>query len=311
MVKYINKVKEIDVATVEGNKILAAGIDRRVLRRCKEAIEKLGILHTPVVGATKSGNHLLLYGQCELSALRELGVRKMDAALIDVSGDDKSSAKLALLLMSLQEKPGALCEGLLIQEAVNIGISRGEIQTILGKSASWICNRLSLVTRLDGNVYELVRNGLIEPRSAQEIARLPAEAQFAFAEIAVREGLPKSAIESLVAGYNNEDCPDAVKSQMLIDPRMALKRMTDTRRAIIIDHKDSSPDSSRPHDTPIRIKATISYIATLYSMLCRKTIEEISEYADLLKVLRTEMMALAGIISKLISPGKTEENHGR
>ena len=223
MGKTIKRIKEIDVATVEGSKTLAAGVDRRAIERCKDAIEKLGVLHTPVIGTTQTGNRLLLSGQCELTALRELGVKKMDALEVEVTGDAGARAKLSLLLISLKEMPNALCEGLLLQEAVTAGVPRAEIQAMLSKSASWVSNRISLVTRLDGNVYELVRCGLLDPRSAQEIARLPAKAQFAFAQTALRECLPKSAIESLVAGYNDESCPDAVKQQILSTaPRKSL-----------------------------------------------------------------------------------------
>ena len=204
---------------------MAADINQRAVERCKDVIEKLGVLHTPVVGATKSGKRLLLSGQCELTALRELGVKKMEAIEVEAPGDDGAKAKFSLQLLSLQEKPGALCEGRLLQDAVNAGVTRAEIQAMLGKSASWVSNRLSLVTRLDGSVYEMVSSGLLDPRSAQEIARLPSEVQFAFMEAVIREGLPKSAIESLVAGYRDESCPDAIKAQTLIDPRAALKRM--------------------------------------------------------------------------------------
>ena len=232
MVKNINKVKEVDVAAVAGNKTLAAAVARRSVERCKEAIEKLGVVHTPVVGAGKDGRRLLLSGQCELTALRELGVKKMDAIELDMTGEGVVNAKLSLLLISLRDRPGALCEGLLLKEAVSAGVPRSEIQGMLGRSASWISNRLSLVTRLDTNVYEMVKGGLLEARSAEEIARLPLEDQFVFAETAVREGLPKSAIGPLVCAYNDESCPDEVKAQIFEDPRGALKRLTDKRRAV-------------------------------------------------------------------------------
>jgi ParB-like chromosome segregation protein Spo0J len=306
MVKNISKVKEIDVATVEGNKTLAAGVDRRAVERCKDAIDKLGILHTPVVGATKSGNHLLLSGQCELTALRELGVKKMDAIEVEVTGDGGGKAKLSLLLISLWDRPGALCEGLLLQEAVNAGVPRSEIQIMLGKSASWVSNRLSLVTRLDGNVYEMVRSGLLEPRSAQEVARLPAQAQFAFAEVAVREGLPKSVIESLVAGYNDENCPNAVKTQILSDPRAALKRMTDKRRAVNVNQPDRHKESVTADIIDEYIKSIRIQITTLRRIFFNESVFESMENRAALKGLEAEVSALLTVVRKLVSPGKME-----
>jgi len=306
MAKNINKVKEVDVATVAGNKTLETGVDRRAVERCKDAIEKLGVLHTPVVGTTHEGNRLLLSGQCELTALRELGVKKMEAIEVDVADDAGARAKLSLLLISLNDKPGALCEGLLLQEAVNAGVPRTEIQIMLGKSASWVSNRISLVTRLDGSVYEMVRSGLLDPRSAEEIARLPAEAQFAFAETAVRERLPKSAIESLVAGYNDETCPDAVKSQMLSDPRAALMRVADSRRAVKTDNPDNQKGGVPPHVIEECVKAVRAQMDRLCRMLKYVSPLLATGYIGALSGLEGELVDLRMAIRKFIYPGKTE-----
>ena len=306
MDKYIRKVKEIDVAAVAGNITLAAAVDRRAVERCKETIEKLGVVHTPVVGTTKDGNRLLLSGQCGLTALRELGIRKMDAIELDAADDNGNMAKLSLLLISLQDRPGALCEGLLLREAVNSGVSRMEIQAMIGKSASWVSNRLSLVTRLDGNVYEMVKSGILEPRSAEEIARLPSESQFAFAEMAVRECLAKSAIEQLVAGYNDESCPDVVKTQMLSDPWDALKRMADKRRAVNVDRPDQPKANVPPDVIGEIIKSARLQIAALRRVLVSISPDETGIYKDALQELETSLIALRSMIHGLFYPGKKE-----
>jgi hypothetical protein len=253
---------------------------------------------------TKDGGRLLLSGQCELTALRELGVKKMDAVEVDVTGDRKAKEKLSLLLISLKGRPGALCEGLLIQEALSAGISRTEIQTILCKSASWVSNRLSLITRLDSNVYEMVKSGLLEARSAEEIARLPQGAQFAFAEIAVREGLPKSAIESLVSGYNDEACPDAVKAQIITDPREALKRMADKRRSV----NANKPSQEKP-DMPQGvigeiIKSARLQVAALRRVLANISTHESDGHRDALMELEKSLLALRAMIRGIFYPGK-------
>jgi len=305
--KYISKVREIDIATVAGNKTLAAAVDRRALERCRDAIEKLGVVHTPVIGTTKDGNRILLSGQCELTALRELGVKKMDAIEVNVADGGGTRAKLSLLLMSLREKPGALCEGLLLQEAVSAGVGRSEIQTMLGKSASWISNRISLVTRLDGNVYEMVKSGLLEARSAQEVARLPAEAQFAFAEAAVRDGLPKSAIELLVAGYNDETCPEAVKAQILSDPRAALKRMSDRRRSVNTE-RTNHKDNTAQEIIDGCIIAVKAQMATIYRVLCSLPTDDTELRGNTFKEVEAALLSLLSMVRGLIFPG---ENGGR
>jgi len=311
MAKSISKVKEIDVAVVAGNSTLASGVDRRAVERCKDAIEKLGVLHTPIVGTTGSGDKLLLSGQCELTALRELGVRKMDAIEVGVADDAGARAKLSLLLMALKDVTGALCEGLLLKEAVGAGVPRQEIQVMLGRSASWVSNRIALVTRLDGNVYEMVRCGLLDPRSAQEVARLPAEAQFAFAEKAVREGLPKSAIEKLVASYSDGTCPDAVRAQILSDPRSAMRRMADRRRAVDAERQGRSKGKVPPHDVCGCIKSAIEHMSKLCHMLRYVTPPEAIGHNAALKELETEMLTLLAAVRGLVakdgvSPGKDQ-----
>jgi len=309
MAKSVNKVKEIDVATVEGGNALAAGLDRRAVARCKDAIEKLGVVHTPVIGATRDGRRMLLSGQCGLAALRELGVKKVEAIEIGIAGEAGTRAKLSLLLMSLKDEPGALCEGLLIQEAVGAGVPRAEIQAMLGKSASWVSNRISLVTRLDGNVYELVRSGLLDPRSAQEIARLPAGAQFPFAEAAVRECLPKSAVESLVACYNDEGCPAAVKTQILHDPRSALRRTADRRRAV----NAGQPDFGEGDEPQRAINECIRMARAQTAMLCRLFFNGPTPkpacHIAAMKELEMELLALVAAVRGSISPGKMEAGH--
>jgi ParB-like chromosome segregation protein Spo0J len=304
MVRHISKVKEVDVAAVSGSKTLAAGLDRRAVERCKDAIEKLGVLHTPVVGATQGGSHTLLSGQCELTALRELGVKKMEAIEVEVAGDAGARAKLSLLLMSLKDKPGALCEGLLLQEAVGAGVPRLEIQAMLGKSASWVSNRIALVTRLDSNVYEMVKSGLLEARCAEEVARLPQGAQFAFAEIAVREGLPKSAIESLVSAYNDESCPDTVKAQILTDPREAVKRMADKRRTVNAERHNKEKTGVPLDVVGEIIKSARLQLAALRRVLSSMPADKMEGYKGALMELEASMSALRAMISGLFYPGK-------
>jgi ParB-like chromosome segregation protein Spo0J len=265
-------------------------------------------MHTPIVGRTGEGKLLLLYGQCELTALRELGAKTMDAIVLDAGSSAGEQAKLSLRLISLQDKPGALCEGLLLKEAVSGGVSRSEIQSMLGKSASWVSNRLSLVTRLDENVYELVKNGLLEARSAEEISRLPPAVQFTFAQSALREGLAKSAIELLAAGYRDESCPESVKAQILADPRAALLRMSDKRRAVSTGKPDGHKPDALPSEIGQCVRAAIVHTDRLRHILSGISAYEVSGCMSALKTLEAIMLALLGTIQGFFYPGKTEED---
>jgi len=185
-----------------------------------------------------------------------------------------------------------------------------EIGGMLGRSASWISNRVALAVRLDNGVREMLARRLLDARSAQEIARLPEGVQHEFADRAVRDGLPKTSIEALVAGYNADGCPDAVKSQIVSDPRAALARMTDGRRAV----EDAKPAMRKPGKGPqsigLCIEAVKMPLAWLAAALYKASAAEASPHREAMKGLENDILALLDIIRGLISPGKKPAGKG-
>jgi hypothetical protein len=152
----------------------------------------------------------------------------------------------------------------------------------------------------------MVRSGLLEPRSAQDVARLPAEEQFAFAEAAVRAGLPKSAIELLVASYNDAGCPGAVKAQILSDPRAALARMADKRRAVSVSRPDARNEYPPQCAVNEAIKSAKLKTTALHNALRAMPTHKAAEYGNTLMELESILLALIATIRRVFSPGKTE-----
>jgi hypothetical protein len=168
---------------------------------------------------------------------------------------------------------------------------------MLGRSASWLSNRLALATRLDNGVRELVERGLLGARTAQEIARLPSGEQYAFAEMAVKEGLPKSAVEALAAGYRDDGCPSGAKAQMLRDPKAALARVSDRRRAV------------KRGGIGARIAEAKAPLSRLAEALCLAPPADASPYMQELKELEKDLSALLRMARELLYPGKKEAAH--
>lgn len=286
-------VKEMKVAAVRKGGILQIAADRATVERCKTAISQFGALAPPVVAELPDGSSALLSGECEFAALKETGARTMQAATARVP--EGGEAKASLLLSSLRKGPGALCEGMLLREALEGGASRAEIGRMLGRSASWMSNRMALATRLDKGVRDLLERGLLEARSAQEIARLAPGEQYAFAEMAVRENLPKSAVEALVAGYKDRSCPSGAKEQMLRDPKAALARVSDTRRAV------------KGGGIGARIEDARTPLSRLAQALCLASPADASPHRHALTELAKDLRALLDMAGALIYPGKGVE----
>ena len=294
-------VEELDVRAIQLNKILETASDRTTIERCKKAIVDYGALTLPVIGKLANGSKVILSGECEFAALKETGIRKMIATTAHVPEGDNTGAKLSLLLSSTRKSTSALCEGMLLQEALECGASRAELGSMLGRSASWLSNRLALASRLDSGVREMLSNGLIDARSAQEIARLPQDSQHEFAKNVINEGLPKSIIEKLVSGYNEEGCPQKVKEQIVNNPRIALTRMTDNRRAVTM---------AEPQQSPVGIAACIEAVRKPHAWLARALNnalpEEAAKQNNALRTLEEDLTALLVMIHRFVSPGKKE-----
>jgi len=292
-------VEELEVGTIQLNKILETSSDRTTIERCKRAIVDYGALTLPVIGKLADGSKVILSGGCEFTALKETGIKKMIATTAHVPKGDNTGAKLSLLLSSTKKNPSALCEGMLLQEALECGASRAELGTMLGRSASWLSNRLALASRLDSGVRAMLSNGLIDARSVQEIARLPQDSQHEFAKNVINEGLPKSIIEKLVAGYNEEGCPQKVKEQIVNNPRMALARMTDNRRAVTM---------SEPQQSPVGIAACIEAVRKPHAWLAKAlndaSPDEAAKQNTALRTLEEDVAALLAMIHMFVSPGK-------
>ena len=219
----------VDTACVKDNQVLSLSVNRQDVERCARVIRQYGLLTPPVIGDFPDGTRLVLSGECEFLALREMGVKGVEAVAVPVLKEQDSS-RLSLLLSSLRKSPNALSEGMLVSQLLKTGqYTQSQVGEMLGKSVSWVNKRISLITRLHPAVRELVTLRQLCPHSAQEIARLPEEVQHAFSTKVVQEGLPKSAVEVLVETYNKEGCPASFKEQMLEHPRHALEKVADIR----------------------------------------------------------------------------------
>jgi len=213
----------VETACVKDNQVLSLSVSRQDVERCARVIRQYGLLTPPVVGDFPDG------GECEFLALREMGVKSVEAVAVPIL-EEQDSSRLSLLLASLRKSPNALSEGMLVAQLIKTGqYTQSQVGEMLGKSVSWVNKRISLITRLQPAVRELVTLKQLCSHSAQEIARLPEEIQHAFATKVVQEGLPKSAVEVLVETYNKEGCPDSFKEQILAHPRHALEKVADIR----------------------------------------------------------------------------------
>ena len=109
-----------------------------------------------------------------------------------------------------------------------------------------------------------------------------------------------------MCGYNDDGCPDAVKAQILADPRGALKRMADRRRSVNADRPDRSKANVPPDVVGEIIKSARLQMAALRRVLVNISPEGMDCHKDALEELEASLLALRAMIRRLFSPGKKE-----
>lgn len=83
--------------------------------------------------------------------------------------------KTVMLRLNLDRKGlDPVEEGLLMQAMHRIdGIAQNDIARLVGRHRSWVCRRIALAERLDADVVENLRLGLITPSQGRALALLP------------------------------------------------------------------------------------------------------------------------------------------
>ncbi len=163
-----------------------------VMRR---SLEQYGQL-SPIALFIDADQLEIVDGFKRVRVARALGWPMLRARVADVS-----SAEAKLRLREIHDGRG-LCE---IEEAWLVrslyrdeGMSQPEIARRMGRHKSWVWRRLMLVEALDPIVQADVRLGLISPRAAVALSRLPRGNQQAASAVLARRGMTSREGEAFV-----------------------------------------------------------------------------------------------------------------
>ncbi len=185
--------------------------DRAALAAMRRSLEEHGQLTTLVV-FPQDGQLEVIDGFKRMRAARALGWRTLCARVADVGSVD---AKLRLRELHDGRGLTELEEAWLVRSLYREDrLSQPEIARLLSRHKSWVWRRLMLVEALDPVVQSDVRLGLIAPRAAVAVSRLPRGNQFAASAVVVRRGLTVRQAELLVAEALDEEDP-AVRASLL------------------------------------------------------------------------------------------------
>jgi ParB-like chromosome segregation protein Spo0J len=200
----------------------------------------------------------IIDGFKRVRAARALGWATLVARVDDVGAVD---AKLRL--RELHERRGLteLEEAWLVRSLYREDrLPQSEIARRMNRHRSWIWRRLMLVEALDPLVQTDVRLGLIAPRAAVAVGRLPRGNQQAASAVVVRRGLTFRQTEALVddaLGLPDDDARAALLVHRLDGPAITTPPGPRPSRAPRSDADWMSLDIVRVRDIAARLEARL------------------------------------------------------
>ncbi len=276
----IVSVRQISSSVIKSDKNLAISISTKDVDRKKSLIKQYGLISLPVVSEDLEGSFSLIKGESDLWAIRELGIDYTDVVVVD-SKDQSEIAKLKLILCTLKNDNTALVEGMILQQLLSSKkFSQRDLALIVGKSVSWISKRLNLVTRLNKSVCNMVKQKLIPPQIAQEIAKLPEEVQYDFAVNVIKDGISKSKVEKLVNKHNSKNCTKTEKDMIIHKPIKAEQ---------MLKEKVSQKDSINEGDNNKEMSPLITKLNSLITLSSQT--QGLIEVLDQKQLLSTQLLA--------------------
>ena len=202
-----------------GNEELSLGVNRKSVDRAKNLLDDFGAVLAPVVRPLEGQSMFkVLYNQNALKAMKEVHITEIPVVIADAI-NKKDERILSLKLSRQRNDLDALAQGSLIDSLIqDEGYTLCHLSMIIGVSKSWLSKRQSLARNLSDPVKGLVSSEALSPRSAEEVAKLPAAAQLGFATKVIRDALPKDRIAKLVAMHNDPLTTDEIRGMILDNP---------------------------------------------------------------------------------------------
>ena len=265
--------------------------DGAALTAMGRSLEEHGQLSTLVLYSPTSQLEII-DGFKRVRAARALGWSTLSARVVSVGSVD---AKLRLRELHGGRGLTELEEAWLVRSLYRDDhLAQPAIARLLGRHKSWVWRRLMLVESLETSVQSDVRLGLISPRAAVELSRLPRGNQQAASVVVARRGLTVRQTELLVAELMHEE--DAAAREALLARRLegpAWNKTPGPRplRAARLESDWMSADVLRVHEVAARLEARL-----LATPLEAFTPAAADLLRDALGRLRPVLRALDGVI---------------
>lgn len=213
--------------TAERTEVALAALDLRYatlrlaspteMARLRSSMERMGMRNPVLVSTAVEAGRLVLvdgFKRVRIATEREGGT--VWATMVAL---DAAAAKLALVAANAPHQGLTDLEEAWVVRSLcrEHGMTQLEVGRALGRDKSWVCRRLMLAERLEGELQEQIRLGLLSATVARDLARLPRGNQEPMAEAIRVHGLTSRQAHAAVTALLGTDDPTA-RREVLADP---------------------------------------------------------------------------------------------
>jgi ParB-like chromosome segregation protein Spo0J len=277
---------------------LNLGVSQKKVGKARDFSRERGY-YRPIVLSESQGCMALLAGAVTYEACLKDKAAKIPAVIVRTDSE-ADGLMFALQSADLDEPPGAIAVSAAIVQLIDThGVARKQIAKALGKSPAWINRMENLSRKLNGAVQKMVAEGQISSRAAQEISRLPDDAQTPFAIAAANEFLSKENVTYLINRYLNKDTGAEERDRIIRTPKRVLPNESKRRGRIGID----CSDSARLTRAIARCLDDGSYLSAL---LDRIDVGEVAVRNSDIEALSDSLASLRQKVQSTFYPGKNK-----
>jgi ParB/RepB/Spo0J family partition protein len=152
----------------------------------RDSIRSLGVLNPPSVrpAADAPGKYDLVDGLHRVTAARDAGLSEVPVNILDINEGQVLIAQVMANVHKVETRPVEYSKQLVRILGQNPTMTASDLSTTLGKSQTWVSERLGLV-KLHPDVAKLVDGGQINLSNAYPLAKLPPTEQVNFVDAAM------------------------------------------------------------------------------------------------------------------------------
>jgi ParB/RepB/Spo0J family partition protein len=193
-----DEIVELEVDKLKAPPCVLRPINEEIVSELKRSISNCGVLQPIVVRRSQDSKYEIVFGNHRLEACKRLGFRQIPSVIKVLDDDDAFIARVSENLLRnnyvdpIEESKGyrsLICKGWTINA----------IARKVGKSDSYISERIGLLDRLSPKLRNEISNGELSPSHAELLSRIHgAPMQIALAGLIKSKRLSVRSLESIL-----------------------------------------------------------------------------------------------------------------